>query len=100
MIEYFSDIERHIKNPAVDEWIKSGGKVVGYTCSFVPPELFHAAGILPYRLRAIELESMDIADAYYGPFACSFPKCLLQLAGEGKYNFLDGVVITSACDTM
>ena len=100
MNDYFGEIEKRIENQAVEEWKQNGGKVVGYTCSFMPPEILYAMGILPYRLRAIELESMDISDAYYGPFACSFPKCLLQVAGEGKYNFLDGVIITSACDTM
>ena len=100
MIDKFRDIEKQITHQPLKEWLESGKKVVGYTCSFVPPEIFYAADILPYRLRAIGTESMDISDAFFGPFACSFPKCLLQLAGEGQYNFLDGLVITSACDTM
>ena len=43
---------------------------------------------------------MNIGDAYFGPFICSLPKCLLQLAGEGKYHFLDGVIVTPGCDSM
>ena len=74
--------------------------MVGYTCSYVPSEIFHAAGILPYRIRGIETESMEIADAYFGPYICTFPKCVLQLAGKGKYDFLNGAIITPGCDSM
>ncbi len=63
-------------------------------------ELFYAADILPVRLRGINAAGMEISDAYYGPFVCSFPKALLQLAGTGQYTFLDGAVISNGCDTM
>jgi len=86
--------------PALEKWKAAGGKVVGYTCSFTPVELFYAAGILPVRLRGINATGMEMADAYYGPFVCSFPKAILQLAGSGRYAFLDGVVISNGCDTM
>ena len=89
-----------IENDAITDWKKNGGKIVGYTCSYVPPEIFHAAGILPVRLRGIETDGTEIGDAYFGPFICSFPKCLLQLAGKGAFSFLDGVLITPGCDAM
>ena len=99
-MHYFLDAASRIKNDAITQWQQSGKKVVGYTCSFVPPEIFHAAGILPVRLRGIETEGMEIGDAYFGPFICSFPKCLLQLAGKGVFSFLDGVLIVPGCDSM
>ncbi len=86
--------------PSVRQWKEDGGKVVGYTCAFLPVEVFHAAGILPIRLRGIQAEAMEIAASYYGPFVCSFPKAILQIAGSGAYDFLDGVVISNGCDTM
>ncbi|MBF0120091.1 MAG: 2-hydroxyacyl-CoA dehydratase [Desulfobacterales bacterium] len=100
MSKEFIEIATKINYPLLSDWKSSGKKIVGYTCSFLPPEIFHAAGILPIRLRGIETESLNIADAYYGPFVCTFPKCLLQLAGEGKYSFLDGAVISTGCDAM
>lgn len=96
----FVDAATHIENDAIREWKQNKGKVVGYTCSYVPPEIFHAAGILPVRLRGIETDGTEIGDAYFGPFICSFPKCLLQLAGKGTFSFLDGVLITPGCDAM
>jgi len=89
-----------INNPSIQAWKAAGKKVVGYSCTYVPTEIIAAAGLLPYRLRGIEAATTDIGDSYYGPVVCSYPKCLLQLAGEGKFTFLDGVVITNGCDTM
>lgn len=79
---------------------KNNGIIVGYTCSFMPVEILHAAGILPVRLRGHNATNLALADAYYGPFVCSFPKALLQLAGEGVYDFLDGAIISNGCDTL
>ncbi|MBW1864125.1 MAG: 2-hydroxyacyl-CoA dehydratase, partial [Deltaproteobacteria bacterium] len=65
---FFLDAITRIENDAITKWKQSGKKVVGYTCSYVPPEIFHAAGILPVRLRGIETEGMEIGDTYFGPF--------------------------------
>jgi len=100
MTKVFTEAATRLDIPSIQKWKEGGGQVVGYTCSFIPVELFYAAGILPVRLRGINATSMEIADAYYGPFVCSFPKALLQLAGNGRYAFLDGVVISNGCDTM
>lgn len=99
-MRFFHDVATRIENDAIIRWKQSGKKVVGYTCSYVPPEIFHAAGILPVRLRGIETGGLEIGDAYFGPFICSFPKCLLQLAGKGIFSFLDGVLIIPGCDAM
>jgi benzoyl-CoA reductase/2-hydroxyglutaryl-CoA dehydratase subunit BcrC/BadD/HgdB len=100
MADSFYEATTTIFSPAIQAWKESGKKIVGYTCSYVPAEIFYAVGILPVRIRGIETEGMDIGDAYFGPFICSFPKCILQLAGKGKYRFLDGTIITPGCDAM
>ncbi len=89
-----------LHNPFLDEWKSAGKKIVGYTCSYLPDEIFHAAGILPYRLRGHEAQECSIGDTYFGPFICSMPKHFLQLAGEGRLSFLDGAIITPGCDSM
>lgn len=100
MTSLLQEAAQTIAPSAILDFKKNGGKVVGYTCSFLPVEIFHAAGLLPVRLRGINTESLHIGDAYYGPFICTFPKSLLQQAGIGSYHFLDGAVITSGCDGM
>jgi len=99
-MQAFLNAANQIENHAIKAWKQRGKMIVGYTCSHMPPEILHAAGILPVRLRGIQTEGMEIGDAYFGPFICSFPKCLLQQAGMGQYAFLDGVVIIPGCDAM
>ncbi len=96
----FHDAANQVEFDSITQWKKEGKPVVGYTCSYAPAEIFHAADILPYRLRGIETDGMEVGDTYFGPFICSFPKCILQLAGKGKFSFLDGAIITPGCDGM
>ncbi|MEN6473698.1 MAG: 2-hydroxyacyl-CoA dehydratase family protein [Syntrophaceae bacterium] len=100
MIETFRQIASEIQNPYIEAWKAAGKPVIGFPCTFLPEEVIAAAGILPMRFRAVGISSLSIGDTYYGPVVCSFPKCILQLAGEGVYNFLDGVIITPGCDSM
>ena len=99
-MKIFHDAANQVEFDAVIQWKKDGKPVVGYTCSYAPAEIFYAADILPYRLRGIETDGMEVGDTYFGPFICSFPKCILQLAGKGKFSFLDGAIITPGCDGM
>ncbi len=100
MSALFQEAAQSIDLAAIRTAKQNGMPVVGLTCSFAPVEIFYAAGIVPVRLRGIHTESLAIGDAYYGPFVCTFPKALLQQAGSGFYDFLDGAVITSGCDGM
>jgi benzoyl-CoA reductase subunit C len=100
MIHELKEIANSISNPYVQEWKNKGKAVIGYPCTFIPDEIIHAAGMLPFRLRGVGTTSLSIGDTYFGPVICSFPKCILQLAGQGAYNFLDGAVIMNGCDSM
>jgi benzoyl-CoA reductase subunit C len=100
MNKAFMEAAVSLNNDFVREWKEAGKKVVGYTCSYVPDELLYAAGILPYRIRGFGATEATIGDTYFGPFICSLPKAMLQLAGEGKFDFLDGAIITPGCDSM
>jgi benzoyl-CoA reductase subunit C len=100
MLKEFQEIGKTLSNRFVQQWKDDGKKVVGFTCSYVPEEIIYAAGLLPFRMRGIGTTSTSIADTYFGPVICSFPKCILQLAGEGKYDFLDGVILTPGCDSI
>ncbi|HDP79891.1 MAG TPA: 2-hydroxyacyl-CoA dehydratase [Spirochaetes bacterium] len=88
------------ENSFVRRWKQEGKTVVGYTCSYVPEEMLHAADILPFRLRGTGARETTVGDTYFGPYICSLPKCVLQLAGEGAFGFLDGAVIVPGCDSM
>lgn len=87
-----------IENDYVKQWKEKGGRVVGYICVATPTEVMEAAGLLPYRIRALGNADTEIADAHLSRFNCSFCRSCLQLGLDGTYDFLDGVIETNGCD--
>jgi benzoyl-CoA reductase subunit C len=73
---------------------------IGYLCAYVPVELLSLGGLVPYRLRAPGCPGTDFADTYLGRVTCSYTRCLLEMAEEGKYDGLDAFVFATGCDHM
>ena len=96
----FSEIAKSLKNTEIDNWKSTGGKVVGYFCPVIPEEIFIAAGILPFRMRGTGSVSTDSADVYLKSVNCGFPRHTFNHALIGNYDFLDGLVVNSCCDTI
>jgi len=86
------------KNPYLNEWKKNGGRVVGFTCNYVPEEIIYAAGLFPYRVEARGCTETDLADVYMHRFNCTFSRCLLQTGLSGGYDFLDGFCLLNGCE--
>ena len=88
-----------LSNPYVERWKDDGGRVLGYSCTYVPEEILCAAGILPFRLRGTGCVGTSLADAWLVRTAnCSFARSVLELALTDQYDFLDGVVFNNGCD--
>ena len=87
-----------LTNPAIERWKEKGGKVIGYYCTYVPEEVIHAAGMLPYRMRATGSTGTELGDVYSSHLSCSFVRHSLDQAMRGEYNFLDGLVALFSCD--
>jgi bcr-type benzoyl-CoA reductase subunit C len=85
-------------NRTVKDWKEKGGKVVGFICSYIPEEILHAGGILPYRLSPTGCTETTEADAYMSHFNCTFARSCLQFALTGEYEYLDGIVLMNSCD--
>lgn len=85
-------------NHYLEEAKKQGKKIIGYFCSYMPEEIIHAAGFVPYRMRAVESKSTTKADAYYSSINCTFVKLCFNKALNGDFAFLDGVVFVNGCD--
>jgi benzoyl-CoA reductase/2-hydroxyglutaryl-CoA dehydratase subunit BcrC/BadD/HgdB len=77
---------------------EKGGKIVGIFCSYVPEELVVAAGMVPFRMRAVGSTKTTLGDTWFSSFNCSYARHIFDLALEEKFKFLDGVVIINACD--
>jgi len=77
-----------------------GKKLIGYVCSFVPVEMITAAGCIPFRIRGDVGEPITKGDTLLETIVCPFVRSCFDLAVKGKYDFLSGVAIPHACDSM
>jgi len=85
-------------NGYLDAAVKDGRKVIGYFCSYVPEEIIHAAGFVPYRMRAVGSAGTSMGDAYYSSINCTFVRHCFDKALRGNFHFLDGIVFMNGCD--
>jgi len=99
IIEKFKTVATTFSNESIAGWKAGGGKVVGYTCSFVPEELLLAAGLMPFRIRATGSVNSGLADDYFeAANICSMVRHTFNVMLTGAYDFLDGAVIGGGCD--
>jgi benzoyl-CoA reductase/2-hydroxyglutaryl-CoA dehydratase subunit BcrC/BadD/HgdB len=89
-----------LTNPYIERWKEGGGRVIGYYCSYVPEEILHAAGMLPYRMRATGSTGSELGDVYASHVNCTFCRHSLDQAMRGEYRFVDGLVGLQSCDHM
>jgi len=85
---------------AVKEWKATTGRfVIGWYNPYVPEEIIHAAGMLPFEVTGDnEPVQMQGAEAHIYSNSCSKVRTCWQLGLDGKYDFLDGYVSTHMCD--
>lgn len=97
-LQEFQEATQTLANPALQDWKKQGGKVIGCYCSYVPEEVITAAGFVPFRMRGTGSTSTELADACLSSINCSFSRHSLDMGLRGEYSFLDGVVWVNSCD--
>jgi benzoyl-CoA reductase/2-hydroxyglutaryl-CoA dehydratase subunit BcrC/BadD/HgdB len=94
----FLNVSAELKNRYIEELRAAGARVMGYFCSYAPRELFDAAGLVPYRMRASYTTTTDQADSYLGSVNCSYTRCMLESIFDEALDFVDGYVFTASCD--
>jgi benzoyl-CoA reductase subunit C len=77
------------------QWKAEGKKVVGLLCSYVPEEIIHAAGMLPWRIFGTQKADTPSANLYRPAHMCLYCNHVLESLLGGQYDFLDAVVATS-----
>ncbi len=85
-------------NTYLEEAKNSGKKIIGYFCSYFPEEIVHAAGFIPYRMRAVGSSSTAKGDVFYSSLNCTFVRHCFDKALQGDFHFLDGIVFLNGCD--
>ncbi len=77
---------------------RQGAKVVGCFYGLAPKEIVHASGMLPVQL----VEDRDARyEAKSGilPFLCGMSKNLAGQVASNVFDYLDGVMVSTVCDT-
>ena len=96
MITQFREWEqnRHVYAKAWKE--RTGGKVMGYFCTYVPEEILYAANILPVRILGCH-EQNDVTESHIFGMFCPFCRDCLAQGLKGRYDYLDGIMISQSC---
>lgn len=76
-----------------------GRRAMGYTCTYVPEEIIHAAGFVPVRVRTTP-QVPTHADAHVQSYTCALCRSALDQLLRGELRFLAGMVFAHTCDTM
>ena len=77
-----------------------GRKVIGYLCAFTPVEIITAAGFIPFRIKGDVNEPITRADTQMETIICPVVRSAFDVTLKGRYDFLDGLVIPHACDSI
>ena len=75
---------------------RTGGKVIGYFCTYVPEEILYAANILPVRILGSH-EPQDVSAPHIFAMFCPFCRDCLAQGLKGKFDYLDGIMIAQSC---
>jgi benzoyl-CoA reductase subunit C len=79
------------------EWKeKTGGKVMGYFCTYVPEEILLAADVLPVRILGSH-EPQDVTEPHIFGMYCPFSRDCLAQGLKGRFDYLDGIMISQSC---
>lgn len=96
MIEQFQK-QYESRHEYAKEWKeRTGGKVLGYFCTYVPEEILYAANVLPVRILGSH-EPQSVTEAHLFAMYCPFCRDCLAQGLEGRYNYLDGLMIAQSC---
>jgi len=98
--EEFEQAAAELESPEISAFRASGGRVLGFFCSYVPEELLNVGGLASFRMRAPGAGPCETADSLMGLFNCSYTRHCLEKGLAGEYRFLDGFVFVPGCDHM
>jgi len=79
---------------------KQGQRIMGYLCALAPVEIISAAGFVPFRIKGNVNEPITKADSEMETIVCPLVRSCFDMSLKGKYEFLDGIVIPHACDSI
>lgn len=83
----------------LEKHLQAGKRVIGVGPYYVPEELVHAAGAVPFGVWGC-VGSADAAKKYFPPFYCSICQMSLEMGLTHRLDGLSGMMVTALCDTL
>ncbi|MFP4641336.1 MAG: 2-hydroxyacyl-CoA dehydratase subunit D [Chloroflexota bacterium] len=81
--------------------LKGQGKsIIGYLCALSPVEMIQGAGFIPFRIKGNVSEPITKADSQLETIVCPLVRSCFDLSLKERYEFLEGIVIPHACDSI
>lgn len=79
------------------DWKKrTGGKIIGYFCTYAPEEIFYAFDVLPVRILGSH-QPQDVTEPHIFGMFCPFCRDVLAQGLKGRYDYLDGIMLAQSC---
>jgi benzoyl-CoA reductase subunit C len=75
---------------------RTGGKMIGFFCTYAPEEIYYAFDILPVRILGSH-EIQDVTEPHLFGMFCPFCRDVLAQGLKGRYDYLDGITIGQSC---
>jgi len=89
-----------VENNKNNEDCKGFGRpVIGWLCNYTPVEIIYAFNLQPYRLLG-NFQKVTKASTYLHSMVCPYVRNCLDVALQGGYDFLDGIIINNSCMIM
>lgn len=102
MQQHFEAFAKAANHP--DEQLKAykaqGKKAIGVMPYYAPEELVFAAGMVPMGMWGTNTKNIKEAKEYCASFYCSLAQLDLEMLLDGTLDDLDGVIMTTLCDTL
>lgn len=83
----------------LDRYLADGKKVMGVMPYYLPEEIVHAAGAVPFGVWGAMGTAVE-AKKYFPPFYCSICQMTLELGLTNKLKGLSGLMVSGLCDTL
>ena len=99
LLQKFKDIVADPHEYAKAWKARTGGKVIGWFCSYCPVEIIYAANMLPVRVLGGN-EPDRLSDVYMFGKCCPYSRNCLAQGLKGKYDYLDGIAHARSCDAI
>ena len=83
----------------MEYYCSHGEKVILTAPVYVPEEIIHSMGMVPFGAWGGDLE-LSNSKQYYPAFICSIAQSILELGMKGNYKGATAIIVPSLCDTL